>query len=392
MDTMYQERVEITRRAAEEAGFQVLVILSKGSRNLGQTSTHGNLRYLLDWTTWGSISVLFLPTEGKPVLIVPIPGDVEQAHETIPWLEDVRTGGGNNLGKILYDLLAEKKIKGRVGTIGFNEVTYPVYTDFHQPCQDWTLEEADLLLDRQRVVKDEFGLGKMKRAARCCDFMLAALAEALREPGIPAWKAQVIMENAGRLDGAEVVFSWFVTGPHPDHPRVRREENQRPIQVGDCVVAGIILIYEGYYGHTLRMLTVGEPAPAHRQLWQAVADAQQTAAALLKPGVGISQPNAAAEQVLFRHLPEARRTDKIRFRPCHFIGMDYAEYPTALISPDPAEQEAMVLQAGMTMEVHPNIRPPELGFGALGDVFVVTPQGGERLTAFPPEIFVVEPG
>ena len=49
----------------------------------------------------------------------------------------------------------------------------------------------------------------------------------------------------------------------------------------------------------------------------------------------------------------------------------------------------MPMQANMSIELHPNICPPELGLGALGDVFLVTAGGGERLTAFPREIHAV---
>jgi Xaa-Pro aminopeptidase len=394
MNTLYKDRIERLRTAAEAQGLKALVIWSKGSRNLSGTSTHGNLRYLMDWTTWGSPSLFLLPVQGTPVLIVPIPGDVEQAHETLPWLDDIRFGPGAEYGKMIRRLLEEKGIKGRIGTLGISEASYGIYTDLMASSPDWTMEEADVLLDEQRMVKDEVGLAGMRRAAQTCDVMLKALAQALRKPQIPAWQAKVEMEQAGWLDGAEVVWSWFVTGARPDHPRVRREENSREIQMGDCVVAGIILNYAGYFGHTLRMMTVGEPSPEHILLWNGVREAQQAAAALLKPGIDVSLPNVTAEQVLFHHFPHARIEDKIRFRPCHFIGLDYSEYPSARIKSSQTHADVvtgMALEAGMTMEVHPNIRPDELGFGAIGDIYLVTPNGGECLTTFPHEITVVYP-
>ena len=86
---------------------------------------------------------------------------------------------------------------------------------------------------------------------------------ALIEPGMLAWKALVEMENASQPDGAEVVWSWFAADPLPDHPCMRSEENNRQLQIGDCELDGVILIYEGYYGHTLRMLTIDEPSVEH---------------------------------------------------------------------------------------------------------------------------------
>jgi Xaa-Pro aminopeptidase len=91
----------------------------------------------------------------------------------------------------------------------------------------------------------------------------------------------------------------------------------------------------------------------------------------------------------------------VRFRSSHFIGLDYSEYPTSktIAQPDTASYLGglssqlvdMPLQQNMTIELHPNICPPELGLGALGDVFLVTADGGKRLTTFPSELCVVRP-
>jgi Xaa-Pro dipeptidase len=250
------------------------------------------------------------------------------------------------------------------------------------------------LLDLPRMIKDAASLEGMRQAAATCDVMLARLQEVLRQPGIPAWQAQVEMESAGRRNGADAVFSWFVSGPRPDHPRVRLEENAHPIQAGDSVVAGLIILQHGFYGHTLRTFSIGEPSGEVQRVWQAVSQAQAQAAALFKPGSSISAPNRTAETVMFDLFPGARLGDKIRFRPCHFIGMDYAEYPsgrlTSLAVPPVSPEEDMLVQAGMTMEIHPNLRPPGLGFAAVGDVYVAGLKGGECLSHFPQELVVIE--
>ena len=50
------------------------------------------------------------------------------------------------------------------------------------------------------------------------------------------------------------------------------------------------------------------------------------------------------------------------------------------------------LQVRMTIENHPNLRPPGLGFSCIGDNYVVTQSGGERLSSYPAELRVIEPG
>ena len=160
------------------------------------------------------------------------------------------------------------------------------------------------------MIKDTPSLEGMRQAAVTCDLMLARLQEVLSRPGIPAWQAQVEMEDAGRLNGAEAVFSWFVSVPRPDHPRVRREENARFIQIGDSIVVGVIILQHGFYGHTLRMFSIGEPSEEQQRVWQAVSEAQSQAAALFRPGKSISAPNRMAETVMFEKFPEDRHGDK----------------------------------------------------------------------------------
>jgi Xaa-Pro aminopeptidase len=210
------------------------------------------------------------------------------------------------------------------------------------------------------------------------------------------------MNRAGLAEGAEYAWTWMVAGNPPDRGRGRREENLRPIAPGDCVVAGIYLVYAGYYGHTLRTLSIGEPSEDMLRVRRAVSDAQQAAAGLLKPGISARIPPATADETLFRHFPEVREGDRLRFRTCHFIGLDYSESPTAKTIAQPpawscvgnlaADLVDLPLEAGMTMEIHPNTRPPGFGFAAVGDVFVVTPDGGQSLTTFPRDLQVISPG
>jgi Xaa-Pro aminopeptidase len=121
----------------------------------------------------------------------------------------------------------------------------------------------------------------------------------------------------------------------------------------------------------------------------------------LRAGVDARRVPLAAEEVMFDHFPAARDGDQRRFQVSHFIGADYAEYPSAITaavpslgrffpSPEPRLVE-FPLEVGMTMELHPNVCPPGLGFGSVGDVFRVGEHGAERLTSYPVEMRIVEP-
>lgn len=398
-DAVRQERMERLREAARSRGFAALLIFSYGARS--GMGTHGHLRYLLDWTSWGACTLLLLPVHGAPVVAVPGPFDVPWMRELCPWIAEVHLEAPSNQGRLARALLAEHGVRGRVGLLGGGALVHGVYDALVAPDERWTFEAADDLLDRQRVVKDAFGLRRLRRAAAICDVMFEALAEHLRRPGTPAWQAQAAMNAAGLAEGAETAWNWLTAGPAPDRTRGRREENLAPLRVGDSVVAAIIMTYAGYYGHALRMFSIGDPSPGQLSLWRAVSEAQAAAAALLRPGGNARLLAPAAEAVMFRHFPAAQEGDRLRFQVGHFIGLDYAEYPTALVGSPPSYDRYFpataspatdfALDAGMTIEIHPNVRPPGLGLGAVGDVFLVTPGGGERLTTFPITLTAVAP-
>ncbi|MCC7370116.1 MAG: M24 family metallopeptidase [Chloroflexi bacterium] len=402
--SILQARIERLRAAGAQAGHAALVVFAQGARQLSGTSTHGNLRYLLDWFSGGGTATMIVPMDGEPVVVVPGPSDVGDMRERAPWIVDQRCEPSGNHGRLVRVALDERGIRGQVGLIGAGELMHGVYAELTAPTPDdrWSFSRVDVLLDEQRMVKDEIGLARMRRAAAICDVIFDQLAAALAGQARPVWQLQAIANAVGQLEGAEFVWNWMVGAPRPDRTRRRPEENTRVVQPGDCVITGLYLIYGGYYGHALRMFTVGEPDESHQRTWQAVFDAQSAAAALLTPGSSARAPGLAADAELFRHFPEARETDRVRFRSSHFIGLDYSEYPTSktIAQPDTASylgglSSALVdlpMQADMTIELHPNICPPGVGLGALGDIFRVTRGGGERLTTFPSEICVVRPG
>lgn len=393
-----QERIERFAAAAKAAGLAAVVVFSHGARS--GVGTHGNLRYLLDWTSWGAPTMLVLPLDGEPAVAVPGPFDVPWMEELCPWLNDVRLETPGRQGLLARAILAEKGIRGAIGLIGASELEHGVYSELTAPDERWSFHPADDLLQRQRVVKDTYGLARMRRAAAICDAMFASLAEALQTPRLPAWKAQAVMNSTALMEGAETTFNWVVAGKLPDRTRGRREENLAPIEAGDCVVAAVIMTYAGYFGHALRMFSIGEPAEEQLRVWSVVHEAQERAAALLRPGVSAGLVAPAAEEVLFSHFPDAREGDVRRFQVAHFIGLDYAEYPTALIgrrlgekvgADGAGEAPDVMFERGMTMEIHPNVRPPGMGLGAVGDIFLVGSEGGERLTAFPTDMQAITP-
>jgi Xaa-Pro aminopeptidase len=391
-----RQRIADLQASARAADLTALVVVSHGVR--AELGNHGNLRYLLDWTSWGAPTMLLLPVDDEPIAVVPAPYDKPWMNELCPWIKDVRLENAGAYGRIARELLAERGLRGNIGLIGTRPLDHQVYSELTATNSNWRFLGCDELLQRQRLRKDRYSLARMRRAAAICDAMFEALADALRMPSLPVWKAQAVMNAVAIGEGSETTFNWMVSGKHPDRTRARRAENLASIQPGDTVVASIVLTYAGHYGHTVRMFSIGEPSDECMDVWQSVHDAETSAAASLRPGANARLIPLIAESELFRHFPEAREGDRRRFQPTHFIGLDYIEYPTELTSRPPQHDRSVPdtralidypLEAGMTMEIHPNVQPAGLGLGAVGDIFVVSPTGGQALTSFPTEVQIV---
>jgi Xaa-Pro aminopeptidase len=393
-----QARLAALVHAARELDLSALVIFSHGARaNVG---THGHLRYLLDYTSGGPPAVMVLPMDSEPMVGVTAPYDPPWMRELCPFIDDVRLENAGDQGRLVRNVLAQRRIRGRIGLVGTGPLEHRVFADLTAPDEGWSFVMSDDLLLRERLQKDGHALARLTRAAEICDTMFAELGEALRTPGWPVWRAQALLHSVAYREGAETSNNWVVAGVQPDRTRGRREENMAPIEMGQRVVASVTMTYAGYYGHVLRTYCIGDPTPEHERAWRAVADAQAAMCAQLRPGNNARELPLEGERVLFDAFPEARDGDRLRFQPTHFIGLDYAEFPTALSSRPPMHDRELAdlrplgdfaLLPDMTIELHPNVCPPNVGLAAVGDIFVVGADGGRRLTRYPSGLQVISP-
>ena len=106
---------------------------------------------------------------------------------------------------------------------------------------------------------------------------------------------------------------------------------------------------------------------------------------MARPGVLASEVDAATSEPLRRKLDKDREWREIG----HGVGLEVHEWPFVgygRIVDDRAYRD-MKLEAGMVISMEPSIWLPETGDFQVEDQFVVTEQGGERLSPIPLQIF-----
>jgi Xaa-Pro aminopeptidase len=146
------------------------------------------------------------------------------------------------------------------------------------------------------------------------------------------------------------------------------------LRTGDATVLDFGGVYDGYCVDLTRTVQLGAPTAALRQLYAAVAEAQQAALAAVRPGVVSTAIDAAARSVLERHgLGEA-----FGHGTGHGLGLEVHEEPRiARASPRVPD---VALEPGMVFTIEPGAYVPGVGGVRIEDDVLVTETGCEVLT------------
>ena len=390
-------RVAKVRDNMRRRGLEALVVYS-GPTDLGlATSTAGNVRYLTGHADKFTPSLMVLPLEGEPVLLV---GQFSKrgAQEKGIWVTDIREESNTAAyGRLARQFLQERGVaSGRIGLVGQVEMWAPMYLDLTlQPCP-WEFQDADDILAGLRAIKEPEEIELHRTAATISDSMIHAVMNGAKLPGKLGWQLMADLEHQGRSMDAEYAAGWLGTGPLPDFLTFTLSpHNRKEVGNGDRVQAGTYVTYEGYWGHGIRMGYKGRANPDLMRYFDAVIEVQNSGLRELIPGKPLRNAAKAMEDAVKEYCPYEQGQDVVRFRPGHGLGLSYADPLVTDAFPHPEkcnqrsrgdEKTALLAQPGMVIELHPNFSVPGLGLIAIGDMVLVTDTGSELLTRFPREL------
>ena len=401
-------RVANVRKRMRDQGLGAIVAYSAPT-DLGlATVTSGNVRYLSGWVDKFQPTLMVLPLEGNPVILVYGFFSKRWAAETDTWVKDVRSEEDAGVyGAVAREILSERGVSaGVVGIIGRVEMPEPIHTGLTSEKAPWDFVDADDILAQERIVKEPEEVELHRMAAKVSDNMLYALMNGARVPGKEAWELMADMETEGRHLKAEYASAWISTGEIPDFITVKLSNNYRTIQNGDRLQGGTYVVYEGYWGHELRMGYKGRPPADLRRHFNNIKEVQDIGIRELKPGRRLRDAVKAMEAAMDEFSPYERGTDKLRFHPGHGVGLNYYDPLVSDCFPQPGNwsdsgrtgsegawrgqgESELLVQPGMVMELHPNYSTPEYGIITLGNVVHVTETGVEILSGFPRELYEI---
>lgn len=387
----YLKRIESWRQ-------QILARQLGGSVSFGYpsftasgTSGHSTIRHLSGWTARFGPSALAVRADGETLLVVPTGHDLIYARAAFPWIGSVESTPPPNVARVASHWLSRSGSSSHIGLTGYADVPYTVMTALMKDC---TITNMDAFAAEERMIKDSSALSNHRRAAAHSDVMVEHFFSSLKSTeDLDGRRMMAEVEAAGRLEGAELSACWLAVGNEGRASYRIEEVEGRSYPPSEKALLGTYVTHSGYFAHCLRTgfrTDRGLHAEAHNVLGMAV-EQQSRATAAIQAG---KPARTVAEEALawIDEQPKAQLGESC-FRQAHFLGLDYAEYPTGhafaqapcWFSKNPgagADLDA-TLESGMVMEVHTNFEHEDFGLIVMGDVFLVTEAGSERLTKAP---------
>ncbi len=282
------------------------------------------------------------------------------------------------LSETLSDLITTNKLKnimleGSGFTLNEAEKTEKIF----RSCGATAIKSGELddLIDRQRCIKTEDEIERMRKAQRITE-------EAFRETlgliryGVSERDLALELEFRMRRSGAEgVSFDLIVlTGARTSMPH--GVPGYSRVDHGDLVLFDIGATFEGYHSDMTRTVCFGKLDGKRRRIYDTVLKAHKLGMEAVRDGVTCGEVDKACRS----YIEGAGYGEYFGHSTGHGVGMDIHETPS--VSPG----SSFVLRSGMVITVEPGVYIPRVGGVRIEDMVVVTPKGCISLAASPKEL------
>jgi Xaa-Pro aminopeptidase len=357
----FLSRQEKTARLLQQKELDGLIAFSSYAEREGHvcylTNHHNSFPNVLSHAGLGH-SAFVLPAEGKGVLVSPL------GYETTKVV-------GIDYGKSGWDLIAgvvsatkEKRLdEGRIGIVGSDVIPAEYYKALIKALPKTTFEDANDLLESQRITKSQAEIGLLRDAARMADIGLQAGLEAVRE-GVREREIELAIREAALNAGVDFIPRIRVsTGPKIaslQWPMV----GDRALERGDLVYLDFIGWYGNYGFDNSRVAVVGKASAEQKDYLDHLVEATEWMLDLLRPG----------REWEFVYTESRGRS----ITPlAHGIGLEICEQPWITMG------KRFTLEPDMVLCVEPIVNSPRFGSMAIEETVVVTQTGVEVLNQCP---------
>lgn len=356
-------RREAMLAAADEQGSDL--VIAYGAERSGSA-----VQWLCGWPVTREAVLVLDARSGEDLLLVQFHNHVALASELAAECQ-VRWAGASTNDTLVEELGRRNAGQRRVGVVG----SVPVA--LHKRLDETVREVVSLgaAYTGLRLVKSDEELDRLAAGAYLSDLGVLGLRDGLRAGLVDHELSDLVERGYVPLGGTTHIHYFAITSmASPSRAAPAQHTTGRRVQEGDVVVTEISAAFQGYSGQVLRTMTTADALSALYRDLHSVADAAFDAVCgVLRPGATAADMVEAAG--LIEDAGYTIVDDLV-----HGFGGGYLPPVVGSRSRPAGPLPELVLQAGMTLVVQPNVTTLDHRAGVqTGELMVVTESGAVSL-------------
>jgi Xaa-Pro aminopeptidase len=364
----------------------LLIFSSPGSMRYGQ---RGHVLYVTGYEPYFGDTMFLLPRDEENDYLLEI-DSADHFASVNTWVDQDHVVEARDHVQAVKDYLSKQGMtKAKIGIVGDYSMSPQT---FNRLCREVDAEivVASSLLEEERMVKSAYELDCIQKAGAIAQKGMQAAARFARA-GVLEADITGEIERACRAEGSEFFphYTMVTSGKDPDHLNMWWKCGKRKLEPGDAWSLDYGTMYQNYCCDVARPFSLGPPPKQSQELSEILTESLEAGRKAARPGVMTSEVNEATAEVVRSKLGK----DAYCKRVGHGVGLEVHEWPFVgydEIIDDGGIYRDVELRANMVISMEPTFHLEGLGDMQVEDQFVVTEEGGQKMSPIPLEIMVCD--
>lgn len=233
-------------------------------------------------------------------------------------------------------------------------------------------------VDEVRMIKDQEEQALMIKASQINDQamgeVIKQVALGLSESEAADKLSEIYSRFGGDGNSFDAIIAYGPNGANPHH-----DNDDSHLKPGDSIIIDMGCKYKGYCSDMTRTVFYQEVSEEAKKVYELVKLANETAEAMIKPGVRLCDIDKAARDL----ISEAGYGKEFNHRLGHFIGKDVHEYGDVSVNFD------LEVQEGMIFSIEPGVYLPGKFGVRVEDLVMVTKDGCKVLNSYSKDLTII---